>query len=245
MSKIEIINRSDWPKVPTEIIARWIVKRAGITWNYRVILRDFGSATLWAGRGGARWQALRVHRRCTPILRIGETTLCSGPFEAMRELGKLKGAKYIWPYVLTENRFKDATASDWSFPVRSRLELLVFLMAHEACHATKGNPRNFQNERGRVDNVDMEMVCNRFGAETVEAFREAWPALLAKWRETAKRIRTANAPDTKLERKLEARRGLLAQWQRKQKLAQTKVKKYQRAIRQCEGRLAAMKGGKK
>ena len=125
-----------------------------------------------------------------------------------------------------------------SFPeivLRTRLEVLVHLLAHEIYHSAQAR------EVGgwKAPEWDAENWANH----TMAAFREDWAELrhhiMAEMREV--RQRSQKHEGSKDDRKAEHLRGLLEDWQRKAKLAGTKIKKYKVAIARVERR-AAIKG---
>ncbi len=131
--------------------------------------------------------------------------------------------------------------------VRNRLEGLVFLVAHEARHATDENAQ-IRRDRGHAS---MENDCNRHGERLVEKFRVAWPktlrAQVAKEirldRERAKRAKAQRASAKSPEMKLRRAQANLSAWEAKAKRAANAMKKYRRQVRYYQGRVAA-KGDK-
>ncbi len=203
--KITITNRSAWPDWALRILGPWIAKRAGIKWSYTILMRGT-NRNIWRGRGGYWMQATTIARRYKP--RDG------------------------WPHTHREWRFKTV---DQQMHFRSRLELLVFLLAHEAHHAV-------DDARGKVAEQD----ANDAGMRAVIALRDSWreywlPALRYEARQARNR-QAAAAPSA--EKKMLHAQQLLASWQRRQKAAANKVKAYQKKVRYYEGRIAAAKEGK-
>lgn len=213
--KLTIVNRSGWPDWFVKPVARWIAARAGIDRAYQLNLVGTRDTRRLAGRAWGHCSRVRVHRRFSP-----------------------HGG---WPYTTKYWKYK------WSFTyqLHNRLEAFVDIVAHEMFHATGGHPSKFRKD-GRTDVASMEMACERFSKATVEAFRVEWPALRAKCiaelrrdrdRRKAKVIAKSD-PTPKLDRAAKN----LANWQRKAKLAATKIKKYKQQVRYYEGRVAAKKG---
>lgn len=147
-----------------------------------------------------------------------------------------------WPLFNKDHRFK------WSEnqTFLTRLELLVFLIAHEACHATTGHPDQYR-EAGQKDVAGMEFHCNAKGYRIIEQFHQEWPTFrpliyAAMRKERAKKQRKTKArfdPNPKLA--LAQLR--LADWQRRQRAANNKVKKYARQVKYYQGKLAARSSG--
>lgn len=229
---VEIINRSDWPDWALDIIIPWIVKRAGINWNYRVIVRKT-KKNIWAGRGGKYAQSIRVHRRYSPGRTSAGRIYTEVDPDKKEVLPKPK--KFKWPYQIKEWRFKRLAHE---FEIRSRLELLIFLLAHEAHHANGGNRENWR-KNGRVDRVSMEHDCNEEGALAVKEFRQNWEYFRSKFQEKLRRIKKSKRKPTTVEKRdalYERRLALLNQWERKLKAAQNKVKKYSSLVRRYESK---------
>lgn len=211
--KLTVINRTKWPTPAIKILGKWICWHAGITWNYQITLGN--SRRGWYGRGGSCSQTTHLDRRY-----------------------RLK-----FPYKIEDSRITNGP----TYLVNSRLELLVFLLAHEACHANGGKPSEYRNkETRRVDRQSMEYDCNLFGMETVKALREEWkelrPRIMAAMRRERDQKNRKRDPDARLLKNLERARDTLVKWERKLKLASTKVKKYRQKIRYYEGRTAARSG---
>lgn len=132
---------------------------------------------------------------------------------------------------------------------RCRLELFVFLVAHEAMHATSGHPskwsRRVRDKHGlmhtRCNTQSMENHCNTRGHEIMTEWREEWRRKLrAQYRRAVARRRAtlvkAKAPKPKptSDEKIEHTLKLIGQWETKQKRAATYIKKYRRRLRALE-----------
>lgn len=218
--KLKITNRSDWPDWFVRPVCRWIVSRAKITRDYEIELPKVTDPRMWAGRAGSRHQRSRIHRRLTPS---------SG-----------------WPWQVRYWRYQ------WSRPylLANRIEAFVYLVSHEAAHATIGNPGRFRKPNGRCDDALMESACETFAQGTVDAFRLSWPAVLrhrviaaARKHRASKRVKKSRRADPSP--KLAHAQGLLDKWQSKLKRAQTAIKKYRRQVKYYEGRVAARGQGRK
>ena len=119
------------------------------------------------------------------------------------------------------------------------MESFVYLISHEAHHATKGHPREFRNSKGRVNKQSMEWWCNHWAHKTVVAFRKEWPRFKKQVARNFRRtIKARKATERAAERRIDAKkyrmtdefklataRKLLRQWETKRKLAATKTKK--------------------
>lgn len=147
----------------------------------------------------------------------------------------------LWPFTHADPRFK------WSKPetYRSRLELLVALIAHEAHHATLGHPDRYRtgNAVKKIDRASMEFRCNRAMGEAAAALHNEWPelrkAIYAAMRKARANKVTAQVRKTDPTPKLAKAQDALAEWQRKAKLAATKIRKYRLRVRYYEGKVAA------
>lgn len=212
MKTLTISNRSRWPDWAIKDIVTWVVKRAGITWQYNVQVKH---TTLynWKGRGGLYGQRIWLPRRFQP------------------ESG--------WPLIHSEWRYKDAGCE---FVLRSRLELLVYLLAHEAHHATGGNRSKFKTALGRIDRRAMEIECNEEAAIAVQQFRIQFPDFVKRWRFILKRQAVAESPTVKIAQKRSHIARKIEQWESRAKRAANAMKKYRKQLRYYDGRLAALKG---
>ena len=209
--RITITNRSRWPTAALEVLCAWVARREKITWPYAFTFRSAGPRTSWNGRGCRDWQSVKLFRREAP--------------------------KLGWPYTRVDHRFKGAFPEEYG----SRLELLVSLIAHEAHHATDGNRGEYRDPlTGRVDNVAMELSCNRAGLDAVDALRREWPRLrgqiVARMRRARRGQGRAVTPTGAA--RLEHALRLLTLWQRREKFAANKVKKYG-ALARRRARVAA------
>ena len=229
-AKLIIENRSLWPDEFVNPVCEWIVARAQITWRYRILLKG---GINWFGRGGKNEQRSQIHRHHHRAF---------GFFGGHKKGTPYVNNKAIYPTEIKDPRFKWSA----SHQIQNRLEHFVFLIAHEAYHASGGHPSLFKNPNGTTNADSMEFRCNDFGHQTVIAFREYWKTTLkAKVRAALRksRDRVEAAKQQKVEAKmaktdpnvkLTAAQQSLAMWEKKLKLAQTKVKKYQRLVKLYE-----------
>jgi hypothetical protein len=120
-----------------------------------------------------------------------------------------------------------------------RLEGLVAITAHEVEHLAQRNQRRqstLRRVRGRL-----ERVTRAREIAVLRLFRQHRDELVAKWSQSPKkRERRARPVLSKQEQRHEATRKRLAQWERKLKLANTKVKTYRKRLGYYE-RAAASK----
>lgn len=221
---MEIINKSQWPDAFVSVVSRWLWKRLGRTdphaAKYVFTFRAPSPERDVHGRAG----------RSKGFMRLGRRTK-----------GAAKGLRKDWRFAWAPE-----------YPINGMLEAFVFLLAHELRH---GHPDNYALwSTGRRQGGEHD--ANHWAWEQVEVFREVWPLIRReiltarrltrqrvreqKLREAEKRL-AKNAPETKLARVLELRK----QWERKCKLAQTKLKKLKRresALRRFIDQRLAAKG---
>ncbi len=139
-----------------------------------------------------------------------------------------------WPY--TDKYWRYA----WSFThqLENRLEAFVHLVAHEMFHATGGSRAKWGS-----DVQGMEMACQRFGRDTVLEFRKAWPAMKAKCKQKMRdsrqrQVKKKQAKSDPSMKFLDAQ-AAFERWNKKAKLAATKMKKYRRRMNYYSTRAAA------
>lgn len=112
----------------------------------------------------------------------------------------------------------------------TRLEVLVSVTAHEIAHIEQFWRLG---DKGRC----VERNTEGMAYAVLKAFRLAQDTLVAEWGQEAKEAPKV-APSVQ-ERRQQAVMAKLAAWQRKMKLARTKVAKYQRQARYYEKAIAA------
>jgi hypothetical protein len=189
----------------------------------------------WALKVLCRWVAARsdVPRRYTFTFRSTSRGGWRGTgakfWQTIRLARRYRPAKG-WPMT---SRYYTAGKTRSNFPEvthRTNLELLVGLMCHEARHSTTHD----------------EFLCEVAEVKGLEAFRLEWPIIRQRLKEARREHQALRQrhhekrsdPSPKLESSMK----LLAMWQRKAKLARTKIKKYERLIRYYSGKVAAKVG---
>ena len=217
---LTIKNKSAWPDGFVRIVSRWIVKRAGIQWPYEIDLPATGKYRRYRNSWHGRgWR----HRQRSVMNRRNS---CS------------------FPYTIKDQRFQWSATHE----VNNRLELWVYLIAHEAYHALpESRDRREPGSRKSQSRSSDEYKANEFANAAVAAFRVEWPkALKARTRRAIRADRdkairakerkaSARGPQTRLARA----QANMANWERKAKRARTAIKKYRRQVRYYEGRVAA------
>lgn len=137
-----------------------------------------------------------------------------------------------WPIV---HKYRDRK----SFPevvINTRLELLVHLLAHEIYHSVQARePGGWRAPEWDAEN---------WAKHAMAAFREDWQCIrgMIMMDMRADRQRQGRKDSLKLVKRAERLRDLLEDWERKAKMANTKIKKYRKALARVEKR-AAMKTG--
>lgn len=282
--RIVLTNRSAWPTPAIKVLADWIVPRAGIKWDYQILVRSCNSHS-WGGRGSKHGQRIWLDRHYKRTASPGPTAddlrqrlkvirgrlakaikhlrsegyypdwyttdmeinirhnIRTIPEEIkIREKTAPSRLKKLWPINNKDRRFQ------WSHSqhFRTRMEVLVMLLAHEAYHATHGHPDAHQSN-GRTNRDLMEYRCNIFADETIAALRDEWLRLrkkiytaMRKDRERQKQAKAQRAAKRGPDHKLKLAQGNLGCWEKKLKYAQNKVKTYKKKVKYYSGRIAAI-----
>lgn len=140
------------------------------------------------------------------------------------------GAPDKFPVRRRDPRFKSDMPE---YDCRTYREAIVMVIAHEIEHCL-----------GTPGGKDGEFRCAMAGWDAIDYFRKykseieaemaAGKARQAKARQSrAARLAQARRPEVRLAKKLKELQAALSRWQRKSKLAATKVKKYSQAITRC------------
>lgn len=216
-----IINRSKWPDWFVVPVCKWIVRQTGIDWAYTVTLR----AEPTRNNGWTNYiQGVGCREIRKPANTYGGRGWHSGQRSWMsrRYRGQIR-----------ETRHKTGQVCDAHGPVES----FVWLIAHEARHATAENQRKFGGVLGRENRVNGEHDANEWANEVVRRFREWWPSarsrIMADMRERRRRAVLAKVGPSRAERIADAR-AMLAKWETKAKRAQTFAAKYRRRVAALE-----------
>lgn len=145
-----------------------------------------------------------------------------------------KYLKGLYPYSFKDHRFKWAK----TFKFQSPIEVLVFLMAHEAFHTFTGS-KPYCN----MKSCEREFHCNDFGFKTVEAYRQLprnFSKIKKALRKSRKKItkqkeqkKKQNSP----EHKLEVAQQRLTLWESKLKYTEHKIKHWQKKVKYYEKRI--------
>ena len=213
-ASIKVVNRSEWPTW----LVRWLVRKAcadaGVTqYTWTQVRRN---RSWFSGRGG-RYEG---HGGCN------------------RRALKARNATWLFHYFgyKRENSCRDHIP-------HTSVAVLAKLIRHEVEHAGEGHPRHFRKDDGSMDRWLMEMHCNEMAAKWVNGMTDDLPKIMAEWRALARKDRAANrkpSTDDKRAKRLALRTEQLHEWERRMKLAATKVKKYRAVVRRME-RQAAIK----
>lgn len=132
----------------------------------------------------------------------------------------------------------------WSkaYLIHSSVEMFVMIMAHEFLHATAGAPSKFRGSDGRIDRATMETTTHRLAHEIVAMWRKERRKIMGRVLNEmriarAKKKKKRAKPTTSVKRDKSA--AMLAKWERKLKLAKTKVAKYKRSVAACDRHIIA------
>lgn len=211
---LKIINKSQWPTPALNIIVRWVCRREKLGTKQHPYTVKVSDARKCAWYGDGGRYGQRIH--------------------IARRHGN------VWPQVKKDRRLKDASEHSLNSP----MEILVYLLAHEAYHATGGHPGQYRKpDGGKVDKQMMEWDCNHVAMRAVESFRAEWPtirgAIYAAMRAERNKKHAKHERRADPSPKLVAAETALEKWRRKLKLAQTKIRKYQRKVKYYGGLVAA------
>ena len=157
--------------------------------------------------------------------------------KSKRRYGGLCRGRRVGLRIGTASQFPAARL--YGDPVVDREECLVWIAAHELGHVAQIHERSrTRRQFERTGNTGgSERYVERLAQGVLDAFRTDRPALWAAW--SAVPAPRAKVPTkTIVERRAEKARAMLERWQRKAKLATTKVKAYRRKVRYYEKRLA-------
>jgi hypothetical protein len=219
--KINIKNSTEWSTAALRVICRFVMDREGLGAGYSFVFKNAKGIYRYSGNGGRHRQITRINRRFDP-----------------RYLLEPRGGK-MFPAKIYYGDFKYSQR----YEIRSRLELLVSIIAHEAHHATGGHPSKWPGDRR-----GMEYACMRAADEAVKEFRKQWPKMYKRFRAVMRterdreqrqrmKIKPQRDPNAKLQRAQEN----LDRWMRAHKYAANKIKKYTKQVKYYSGRAAAMK----
>jgi hypothetical protein len=126
------------------------------------------------------------------------------------------------------------------YECRTYREAAVMVAAHEMEHCLGACGRKggeFRCEMSAWDAID---YYRKHQAEVDGEINAALATRSKRESETQQRRASMKTPEIVVARKLEAARAMLAKWQRKQKLATTKAKQYQRSVRRLEKKLSEL-----
>lgn len=206
---VRVENRSEWP----DWLVRWVVRRACSDAGVKVY----------------RWTQVR---RSRPRF-SGEGWGARGRGGCNR-----RGVKTARAWQRLADR-RTPGCVEW-IPM-SPVADLAFLIRHEVAHARGAEGDIGAREFRRGGLHDMEDACNEAAGRFVRALAADWPAVLAEWRAIARRERERARPAVvdRTQATRDKHAASLDAWQRKLKLAQTKVRKYRALMNAADRRLAA------
>lgn len=220
MHKMTIVNRSKFPDPMLTTLVGWVAEQIGLTWECKI---EFANVR-------------------NPSLRAG---MCYGSRHCRIRFPVNFNSRGKWPYRETYHRYSWAPV----YLYNNRLECLTHLVAHEMIHCVDARKGLWSRPKTRHDHVaGMEVETERRANAIVLKLREEFQVVKRKISAAMRRQRAAarrtkdrgrirrasikNSPEAKLARA----RANLAAWERRLKLAQTKVKKYRRRVGYYERR---------
>lgn len=192
------------PTYPSHVVRRataWAAKRIGLEGKHRKPLTiEVGYCPTTIRRGGDTWRG--IYRHSKRLVRVN------------------LGRDIEYPSLVGHNRSEEGRYAN------DEWEVFIHLLAHELEHARcyavsqSGEERARLNHEPRVRAIDWRVLL---------AFREARETLLAEWtRPLAER--PAKPKPSIVDRRAERAAKQLAAWERRLKMAKTKVTKYRRKV---------------
>jgi hypothetical protein len=204
-----------WPRAFVELVAEWVCCRERIDWPYVVTVTRPSKNTTYRGHGRKAEQRCFVPRRyerpgyVRDLRRAYEGLAITLQYNPDARVTKREALDWAhgrvkrWPVVSGDQRFPDIRHG---VEFRSTLDILIFVMAHEAHHATGGHPSNFKSdlprlptdpalrrrverERQRDSLLRMETACNAAGLRALLDFRAEWPGIRSALRQRLARTR--------------------------------------------------------
>lgn len=236
---VTIANRSAWPDGALAVLLPWICRNVGIDRPYHFLARQCTNGRRSGMAYGWRKATIRMDRHYRRWRGFGFFT---GPNRRATAGRMLVGCVPLWPWTNQDARYQ------WSqpFTYRTRFEMFVDLIAHEARHATDENMKIYA-EKGRASGED---DANREAVRIVKLLRAQWPSLrpkiyaeCRKQRRQARRRQESQAARKGSEAKLSRARANMERWEATGKKAVRMAAKYRRRVRYYEQRIAAKVGG--
>ena len=234
----EVINRSRWSDVFVKHVARFCAQKTGIAKRARDV---YGELTF--GSGGINFRNREHHYSFTVQRATYDHTYCGRG-------GVKKGRMMLHRRAYGASHFP-CDDGYWTYkwigkkPLHSMCEMFVMLMAHEMTHSTDGAIENFRvrgTRRNNYDRATCENHTHHRAHDIVEMYRKERKNIMRRVlaelrRERAKQKKKRRRSTTKEKRaKSQAN---LKRWERKLKLAKTKVAKYKRSVSACDRAIAA------
>lgn len=192
------------PNYPSHVVRRataWAAKQIGLEARHRKPLTiEVGYCATTYRRGGDTWRG--IYRHSEKLVRVN------------------LGRDIRYPTPAGHNRSEaDRFANDeW--------EVFVKLLAHELEHARAYAVSKTWDERARLNH---EPRVRAIDWRVLLAFRESRETLLAEWTQPVAERPSKPRPSV-VDRRAERAAKLLADWERRLKVAKTKVTKYRRKV---------------
>lgn len=118
-----------------------------------------------------------------------------------------------------------------------RIEILVWLTLHELAHLDQCRRRTQTRRGGNLGGS--ERMTEAIAARCLKAFRANREALLKHWAEAPEPASKEKPKEAVIEKRAAKAQADLARWQRKLKLAQSKVGRYKKRVHYYEKKTAA------
>lgn len=198
--KIET-RHHNYPRHVVRRAVAWAAKRIGLEGKHSKLLTiEVGYCPTTYRREGDTWRGIYQHS--TRLVRVN------------------LGRDIEYPSLVGHNRSEQGryASDEW--------EVFIHLLAHELEHARCYAVSRSWDERARLNH---EPRVRAIDWRVLLAFREARETLLAEWTRAVAE-RPAKAKPSVVDRRAERAAKLLADWERRLKMAKTKVTKYRRKV---------------
>jgi len=212
---MKIKNNTDFPDSFLKKMISWICKNPHMCWSVRKI------------RGG-----VEVRNRSTGHKATGHAwpareriVVSIGVSEMFRETVKDEKGFTVW--ALPEKGRRRAPLRQGPSDQMARVRALIDVMAHEIAHLTQWEKRS---ARGQYSETEANWKADR----VLEAFAEDETGLTALWMELPRRDKEPKAKPSIREQRYERAKKNLANWERKARLAKTKLAKYRKQVQYYE-----------
>jgi len=211
---MKLKNTTDFPDWFLRRMISWVCQNEWLDWSVRKIneVDVRNRFTSYRRRSGHAWP---MHRRI--VLSIGTAELFRPTIFEENENGRRMPVRDD----SEKDGWKKGSLEEGQ---KQRIRQLVDLTGHEVGHLTQ-----YQKRAGHGKYSERE--CNHIAARVLEAFKENEDALVAEWmKPPSYATKPKKAKPTKQQERYERAKANLANWERKHKLAQTKLRKYRKQV---------------